>query len=438
MLSGDLSDTGDATTPADHPRSLFTLLGRSHEYHVSEPYTDLCPPSLCPESGEGFFKRCEHALKDMVKTSFRLLLPDAAADRLPKPAPVGFVPPKKQLTDFISSVRDSDRPPLYFVHAQLPHFPYIYLPSGRRYPSAVDGTTALAVRFPDRWRDDEWQVIQQRQRMLLQVAYVDRLLGRLIDRLRKEGLYDPAAIIVISDHGASFRPGELRRDATAENVHEVMLMPFLLKAPGQRRGAVRDDPVQTIDVMPTLAAALGTRLPWRTDGHNALTAPVRRERVTTINQSGTRVSIGVEELLKRRRAVVREQVRRFGQGDLRRIFAAGPHRELLGRRAPTEPSGDAEYRFEEGARELRSYDPAAASETFPARVVGRLLERRATGRTPLAVALNGRVRATTWTYEADGKTKFSAMLPPDAVRRGRNEVAVLAIEPGGRLRRLTR
>ncbi|MDQ3758559.1 MAG: hypothetical protein M3331_01250, partial [Actinomycetota bacterium] len=37
-------------TPADHPRSLFTLLGASHEMHVSEPWTNLCPERLCAGS----------------------------------------------------------------------------------------------------------------------------------------------------------------------------------------------------------------------------------------------------------------------------------------------------------------------------------------------------------------------------------------------------
>ena len=57
---------------------------------------------------------------------------------------------------------------------------------------------------------------------------------------------------------------------------------------------------------------------------------------------------------------------------------------------------------------IRSFDPD--SELIPARIAGRL-----DGVEPgdaLALALNGRVAATTYAYEGDYGTEFGAMVPP--------------------------
>ena len=42
------------------------------------------------------------------------------------------------------------------------------------------------------------------------------------------------------------------------------------RSPGHRQGETVDTNVETIDILPTLAVALGVRLPWTTDGANVL------------------------------------------------------------------------------------------------------------------------------------------------------------------------
>ncbi len=51
--------------------------------------------------------------------------------------------------------------------------------------------------------------------------------------------------------------------------------------------------------------------------------------------------------------------------------------------------------------------------------------------TPLAVALNGRVAATTYAYDGDYGTEFAAMVPPELLKEGDNELEVLVIEGEG-------
>jgi hypothetical protein len=434
IASGDRSKDEATTTPADHPTSIFTVFGRTHDFTVSAlPGTSyLCPTDLCPQNPSSLPQRYWGALRDMAYTSFPLVLPDAVALKLPKVSAAWRIPPKPQIESFVRSIRAGKRPTLAFLHTLLPHDPYLFLPSGKRYPASIDGNPAQRARH--RWTDAAWLVTQQQQRELLQVAFVDRLLGQLVDRLKRLGIYDEAAIAIVADHGVNFEAAEEGRFATPENLEQIMPVPFFLKAPRQTEGAVRDDPVQTIDVLPTLVGSAGARIPWRTDGVNVLAQPVRRPRLTVINDTGESLSIATRELLVRRRAALRTRIRRFGEGSMRRIFAAGPHRELLGKPAPADPTGPAEVRIEDGGKELASYDPS--SEIVPARVVGHLVSDPKHGPVPLAIAINGQIRATTWTYPARDRTAFSAMLPPAALRPGRNDLRVLAIERGGRLRAL--
>ena len=52
----------------------------------------------------------------------------------------------------------------------------------------------------------------------------------------------------------------------------------------------------------------------------------------------------------------------------------------------------------------------------------------------LAIAVNGRVEATTRTYPAERGGQFAAMVPPNSLRTGSNTVTVLQVMPDGRLR----
>ena len=52
VLTGMNAPLDSLATYGDHPRSLFTLLGSSYEMHVSEPWTNLCPDSLCEGATE--------------------------------------------------------------------------------------------------------------------------------------------------------------------------------------------------------------------------------------------------------------------------------------------------------------------------------------------------------------------------------------------------
>ena len=79
-----------------------------------------------------------------------------------------------------------------------------------------------------------------------------------------------------------------------------------------------------------------------------------------------------------------------------------------------------------------------ASEFVPARIAGEVDGLSLASGAPLAVALNGRVAATTRTFVLDGRSRFAVLVPESAFRDGRNTVDVFAISTAGGRTRLLR
>ena len=86
---------------------------------------------------------------------------------------------------------------------------------------------------------DPTLVRQSWQRHLLQVGATDMLLGELVERLKETGIYDKAMVVVLSDHGISFRVGATdRRTIVPAYARVVAPIPLIVKYPHQRRGRV--------------------------------------------------------------------------------------------------------------------------------------------------------------------------------------------------------
>jgi hypothetical protein len=159
------------------------------------------------------------------------------------------------------------------------------------------------------------------------VGFVDTLVGSLLARLRALGLYDAALVVVTADHGVSFRAF---RNIARGNACDVMPVPLLVKAPGQRAGGGSDANVELIDVLPTVADALGIRLPWEVDGRSLMASggPARAEKVI-FGLGGNRL---VFEYPLRCEEAVGRKVALFGAGiGWDALFAVGPAPSLVGR-----------------------------------------------------------------------------------------------------------
>jgi hypothetical protein len=186
----------------------------------------------------------------------------------------------RQVETFLSDV-DSDSAPgrLHFVHLLLPHEPYVYQPDG-----GVSGS-AEHTNF-----DHSSDVDAVNERYRLQAEYLDGLIGRFVQRLRDEGLYERSTILLTGDHGIRRQVVNKSDEIGDEGIpvdDDVTRVPFLVKAPGIAP-AVLDVDYQHADFEATLRDVLGVS-PIPTDGVSAFeTDRPARQRLFYVDQDNDR------------------------------------------------------------------------------------------------------------------------------------------------------
>ena len=209
-----------------------------------------------------------------------------------------------------------------------------------------------------------------------------------------------------------------------------------MKAPSQRKGREDNGPARTIDILPTIADTLGVRLSGPVDGRPLRLDTIPNGPVRVGAYGGGEVRLSFPDFLRRRDAAIQRRLRLFGSGDgFAGIFAAGPHRNLVGQRvarfvpASAAPfHADFDYRPEYGSF-------ARAGKEAPAFVTGRLTGSVPDGET-VAIAINGRIVAVTASYAYGKDVRFGAMVPVTAFQKGANTVQALAVSGSGPSTRL--
>ena len=419
ILDGRLPEQGSKPDARSHPENIYTHVHKLGFGVVDvESAEALCVPSICP----GHRTRRPGVLKRLSQSG--------------RPA---------RLRRWVRSIRPRPRPTLYVQHALLPHEPWIYLPSGRQSRPAGNDPVG-GINRPGGFHDPDLS-LHNHARYMLQLGYVDRELGVLMDQLRDRGLFDETLLIVTADHGYAFQMGiEDRRQVTPSTIDKVAPIPMFVKLPGQREGHVGLDHVQNIDVVPTIADVLGTKLEWRPDGRSMLRPRPKPTAVSMISRDfKNTVTIDTETLELRRRGEREHWAQIFGTGAQSHarygdpwagVYRVGPNTRLIGRRVGNvRPAADS-GRIVNGHL-LRRVLPN--QQIVPTRVAGEILggsPRR--GRRDLAAAVNGRIEAVGRSFrlrESD-REWFSLIVPESSLRRGRNRVELLEVLPGGGFARL--
>lgn len=465
-------------TAIDHPHNLFTLLGATYEIRASEELTELCPEDLCPRAAGG----------GAAASTVPELVADAGLILLHALAPIGWrsaLPdvqrrwtfdgdwlwnavigaslrdPVASFKHFVTGIAPRSQPSLWFLHVMLPHSPYRYLRSGRSYepPQAQFGTplwaqpkdSALLAKLLTRPLDAEDFSSADREaarlnhlRYLHQVGFVDHLLGRLLHRLRNVGMFDETLLVVTADHGVCLRPGCSPRYANADNLEEITAVPLFIKVPGQRRGRVDERSVETIDIVPTIAELLDATLPWPVDGQSLVAADfVERP------EKGVYTPRGREDMFALTRLAVpaTRPATSAGRAHQLALFGAGTPLDgrapnaalamLLDRPVASLPTAAAPFAATLDHAD-RFADVRPRSGSLPAFVQGTVDAAGAAG-TPLAISVNGIVRAVTEVLPDGSQTPaFGALIPEPAWRPGANRVEVHAVAVDGGVLRLAR
>lgn len=401
LLTGRFPRTRGPVTPDRHPDNLFSLLGPSHVTTASEVISELCLPRYCGPP--------------------------------PSPRPKGTPrePEPVRFADFLDLVSTpSNEPRFDFLHSLLPHIPHQYVPSGRRYPEERVGFPLSRQKEGDPFRRNTQQlaltVVQQR--LLLQTVYTDQLVGQLIDRMKAAGTWDESLVVVVADHGAGFVPGEGARVLDANNAADLAYVPLFVKRPWQRTGAVDARNAMIVDVLPTVADALGVTVPFSVDGSSLLGAPRRTRQKTWFDVPGRRESFDGE--------VWSPIARRGYAGEVARpdlgadgLFAVGAARQLYGRSVAEltvgPPSAVVATPIKTGAFDRVDL----SSGVVPALTWGDLDRGPSGGASWLVAAVNGTVAGSVAAAPArDGSWHFIGMLADRFFVTGRNDVRLYVVE----------
>jgi arylsulfatase A-like enzyme len=155
--------------------------------------------------------------------------------------------PKTDVEDGVNRailhLRQPDQQPLFlFFHTYEVHLPNTHPP----FPSETDDASMARAAYAG------------------DLVVADHHLGRLIDELEASGRLDRTLLVITSDHGENLHDRDLGSRPVDHGHHlfaELLRVPLLVVAPGliPATGAF-DPPVQSLDILPTIASLLGVEV----------------------------------------------------------------------------------------------------------------------------------------------------------------------------------
>jgi hypothetical protein len=234
-------------------------------------------------------------------------------------------------------------------------------------------------------------------------------------------------VILTGDEGETFLAGGPRRNVTRRNLGDVAFIPLFVKLPGQRHARIDDGYATNMDVLPTIAHVLHTKLPWHVDGRSLVGTKLSGDATVSLLDSNNHpIQAPLSALLAERAREVKQRIAIFGTGSIKRVYRIGPHRELLGRSVTSlavHPSSTESVHVS-GRELLAAVD--LSLDVLPSYITGTLAGRHP-AQQDLAVAVNGKIEAVTRSYTEFGQTKFAALVPEESIRQGANDVSVYAV-----------
>ena len=114
-------------------------------------------------------------------------------------------------------------------------------------------------------RDEKLQVMNQyeqerQQRVIHLIEHLDKLIGKLVARTKKIGIYDNTYFIFCADNGTAVT-------AKYRGVERGVRVPFVVQGPGIKKRGLTDELTDFSDIAPTLLGMAGTTPPTATAFH---------------------------------------------------------------------------------------------------------------------------------------------------------------------------
>ena len=166
---------------------------------------------------------------------------------------------------WLRDIRDKDKPFFLWMDSFDPHEPWD-APSmfeGKPCPYDPDykgNPMLLALWTPVEGRISDEECNHVRALYAETIELVDKRIGKLMDSVREQGLWDETMIVITSDHGQPMGKGEhghgLMRKCRPWPYEELVHVPLLMHIPGVEGGKRVKGFVQNADIAPTILDAL--------------------------------------------------------------------------------------------------------------------------------------------------------------------------------------
>ena len=187
------------------------------------------------------------------------------------------------ILDFIEENADSEQPFLAFYSMVLAHTSHCVTPIG-----VSKGKKPSNQHF--RNQSEEGKKIFKNQ-----IHYLDKLVGNIVEKVKKEGLADNTVIIFASDNGTT-------SSSKGKGVEYGVHVPFMVSGAGIKKRGMTDELMDFTDVLPTLAAFAQTTVPskYNVDGRNIknfLTGASNETKAVIYSQPGITSLVRTKEYL---------------------------------------------------------------------------------------------------------------------------------------------
>lgn len=180
----------------------------------------------------------------------------------------------------------SEKPFFLYLHFLDPHTPYTP-PEPFIIPHPGRGRFGLEGLDWDEWWQELWKInrrtpdVDEYLSYLIslydgEIAFVDHEIGRILDGLEARGLSENTVVALVADHGEAFLEHAMLHGSTLYN--EELIVPMIIKVPWdpELKSLTWNQPVSTLDLMPTLLDLLGLPVPNAIQGKSMLPQLMRR------------------------------------------------------------------------------------------------------------------------------------------------------------------
>lgn len=172
----------------------------------------------------------------------------------------------READHWLREKRIKTRPFMLWIDSFDPHEPWdppsVWANEPCPYDPDYEGNPILLAPWtPVEGRISDREAEHVRALYAENITLVDKQIGKLIDSIKKQGLWDDTLVVITSDHGQPMGKGEhghgIMRKCRPWPYEELVHVPLLMHIPGLDGGKRIKCFVQNVDIAPTILDALG-------------------------------------------------------------------------------------------------------------------------------------------------------------------------------------